>query len=213
MLQTKAAIDATLNLCRSKAEIYQLNLKLHSAYQRLKNQSYTDAVTGFGNRHYLQNQLRLEFKRAHRYQKHLILILLRLDNLTIGPIPSAMEESLLARISEAIGGIVRFEIDFTGRSRESEFFVILPETDIDGAIAVAERMRSQIAKLYQKADGRHLASSVGVVHYNGDRGNFRSAEEFFLTAEAAVEAAQKHGGDQYWALDDPSENRSEEQSA
>ncbi|MES2746412.1 MAG: diguanylate cyclase [Bdellovibrionota bacterium] len=206
-LQTQSAIASVLMLCSAKAEVQQFNQKLFSAYQRLKNQSFTDSVTGYGNRLFLQNQLRLEFKRAQRYQKHLILLLLRIDNFSVASQPSVVEESVLTQVSETIGSSVRFEIDFTGRSRESEFFVILPETDIDGAISVAERMRARIAKLHQSPDGKHLASSVGVAHFNGDRGNFENSDEFYQSAEAAVAAAQDHGGDQYMAVDSPAENQ------
>lgn len=212
--QMTSALEATTELCRAKAVIQKLQQEFYGSVQRPQSPSPRDSAMELGNRQFLQRQLRLEFKRAHRYQKHLILILLRLDAFNVAQTPpQILDETLLKKVQETIGSIVRFEIDFTGRSRESEFFAILPETDIDGAISVAERMRSQIAQLHSTADGKHLASSVGVVHYNGDRGNFTTVEEFYLTAEAAVAAAEAHGGDQYWALDDPGEDHSDEQSA
>lgn len=213
MLQTIAAIESVLRLCAIKLEVQQMNAKMHNAYQRLKSLSFTDEITGFGNHHFLRNQLRSEFKRAQRYQKNLVLLIVRIDSLKGLSALSPLQEAMLNKVGQTIGSSVRFEIDFTGRSREAEFFVILPETELDGAISVAERIRKRIAKLHTTSQNEHLATSVGVAHFNGDRGNFESFEEFMDTAYLAVNTAQDHGGDQYWALDTSAEEMPEERSA
>lgn len=213
MLQTVAAIESVLKLCAIKSEIQQLNSKMHNAYQRLKSLSFTDDLTGFGNHHFLTNQLRVEFKRAQRYQKNLGLLIVRIDCLKDLPSFNAMQEALLGKVGQTIGSAVRFEIDFTGRSREADFFVILPETELDGAISVAERIRKRIAKIHGRTQNEHLATSVGVAHFDGDRGNFENFEDFLNTAYLAVNDAQTHGGDQYWALDTSAAEIPEERSA
>lgn len=213
MLQTTTAIESVLRLCAAKLEVQQMNAKMHSAYQRLKSLAFTDDVTGFGSQLFLTNQLRVEFKRAQRYQKHLALLIVRLDSYKPSDVLSPMQETLISRIGQTIGSSVRFEIDFSGRSREAEFFVILPETELDGAISVAERIRKKITKLHSISKSEQMATSVGVAHFDGDRGNFDTFEEFMNTAIVAVKSAQEHGGDQYWALDTSAEEIPEERSA
>ncbi len=213
LLQTQAAIESVLRLCQAKVEVQLLNEKMHKAYQRLKNLSFTDDLTGFGSQLFLTNQLRVEFKRAQRYQKNLVLLIVRIDSIkpldTIGPV----QETLLSKVGQTIGNSVRFEIDFTGRSRDAEFFVILPETELDGAISVAERLRKKVSKLHFDIKNQPLAASVGLAHFDGYRGNFDTFEEFMETAYVAVNAAQKHGGNQYWALDTSAEELPEEHIA
>ncbi len=212
LLQLKASIDAVFHLCQAKAAIDQINSKNHSAYKKLKEQALTDKITGIGNLQFMHNQVRVEFKRAQRYQKHLVLLLLKIDDIKSFQ-RAAVWETLQQKVSRLIASTVRFEIDYTGRSDEGEFYVILPETDIDGAISVAERMRTQITRLQGESSVQSLTSSVGVVHYNGDRGNFETVDEFFATAKLALESAVSNGGDQYCALDTPSETLITEQSA
>jgi len=205
MLQTKSAIDSVLRLCEAKAEVQQMNAKMHKAYQRLKSMSFTDDLTGFGNQQFLTNQLRLEFKRAQRYQKNLVLLIVRIDSFRLSGSVGPANEDLIHKVGQTIGSSVRFEIDFTGRSRDAEFFVILPETELDGAISVAERLRRRIAKVHVNGQNEPLSTSVGLAHFDGYRGNFDTFEEFMATAYIAVSSAQEHGGDQYWALDTSAE--------
>jgi diguanylate cyclase (GGDEF)-like protein len=213
MLQTTAAIESVLRLCAIKHEVQQMNAKMHNAYQKLKSLSFTDDLTGFGNHHFLTNQLRIEFKRAQRYQKNLVLLIVRIDSFKGMDDLSSTQESTLSKIGQTIGSSVRFEIDYTGRSREAEFFVILPETELDGAISVAERIRKKIAKLHGSSEHGHLATSIGLAHFDGDRGNFEDFQDFLNTAYLAVHAAEEHGGDQYYALDSSAEETPEERSA
>ena len=213
MLETKSALESVLRLRSAKHEVQHINASFNSAYQRFRTLSPTDDVLGLGNHHFLSSQLRIEFRRAQRYQKNLVLLLVRIDSLSGTETLSPTQEKLLSTVAYTISSSVRFEIDYTGRSRDAEFFVILPETDIDGAISIAERIRTKISKLHISPNNRHLATSVGVAHFNGDRGNFGTFEEFLNTAYIAVKSAQQHGGDQYWALDTSAEEIPEERMA
>lgn len=213
MLQTISAVESVLRLCAVKAEVQKLNETMHNAYQHLKSLSFTDDLSGFGNHHFLTHQLRIEFKRAQRYQKNLALLIVRIDSLKDLTSINLLQEALLGKVGQTIGSSVRFEIDFSGRSREADFFVILPETELDGAISVAERIRKKIYKIHGNAENHHLATSVGIAHFDGDRENFESFEDFLNTAYLAVNDAQTHGGDQYWALDTSAAEMPEERTA
>ncbi|MBC7661355.1 MAG: diguanylate cyclase [Chitinophagaceae bacterium] len=213
LLQTKTALESVLRLRQAKEEVAAINAKFHTAYQRFKSLSAVDEGNGLGNFHFLTNQLRLEFKRAQRYQKNLVLLLVRVDSLSEIQNLDPAQDKLLNAVAQTICRSVRFEIDTAGRARGAEFIVILPETDIDGAISVAERLREKVATLYVNEGMEQLATSVGLAHFCGTRSNFQTFEEFLDTATLAVQCAQHHGGDQYWALDTSSEDLHEERIA
>ncbi len=201
MPQTITALETVERLCQTKDELAQINARLHKAYGRLQSLSLTDAVTGLGNLRFMNSQLRAEFKRAQRYQKNLVLLLVSIDRLKTLDKLSAMHETVLGKVGQTIGASIRFELDHSGRCQGADFFVILPETDIDGAISVAERIRGKIANLFRSGDEENLSASVGLAYFNGERDNFASVEDMVRTAEEALHTAEQQGGDQYWALD------------
>lgn len=204
--QLHAAITSVLRICETRHELQDANQRLARAQERLKKLSLTDELTGLYNIRFLSRQLRTEFKRAQRYQKHLSLLFINMDqfariNEDFG---TQMGSDILTQVGQVIGDSVRFEIDYTARWGADEFAILLPETDLVGAISVAERLRRAIADRY--FDNGHnqaqLTASVGVVHFNGERGNFTTADELIRTAHRAVQHAKENGGNQYWAMDE-----------
>lgn len=206
MPQLHAALTSVMRICETRQELQDTNQRLLRAQERLKKLALTDELTGLYNMRFLSRQLRTEFKRAQRYQKHLSLLLINMDqfariNEDFG---QQMGSDILTQVGQDIGDSVRFEIDYTARWGADEFGILLPETDLVGAISVAERMRRAISKrLFENGQNQaQITASVGVAHFNGERGNFSTADELIRTAQRAVQHAKEHGGDQYWALDE-----------
>ncbi len=108
----------------------------------------TDALTGLVNRRALEQSLEREVARALRFGAPLAVVLFDLDhfkrvNDTFG---HRAGDAVLA----AVGGVLRQsvrEIDLAGRYGGEELMLVLPETDLEGARIVAERVRASVEAL------------------------------------------------------------------
>lgn len=134
-----AAIHIGGYITRSRAE---------SELSQLREQALRDALTDLPNRRAFDERLRSEWTRARRGQYALSLIIVDVDhfglyNTRYGH--PAGDETLRA-IARALRGALKREADFVARYGGEEFVVILPATELDGAILVAERLREEVAK-------------------------------------------------------------------
>lgn len=111
-------------------------------HQTLMEQGSKDALTGLSNRRAIMGELGSRFQLAHRYGRPLSVILCDLDlfkkvNDTHGH-PAG--DAVLRTFAEIAAQTFR-EPDLVGRIGGEEFLVLLPETDVEGALVGAERLR------------------------------------------------------------------------
>jgi len=111
----------------------------------IERQAQVDYLTGLSNRRHFINEGEAELARAIRYEKPLSLMMLDIDffklvNDTYG---HKTGDFVLQRISELFKEALR-EIDIIGRLGGEEFAILLPETNMEKAIEVAERVRQLI---------------------------------------------------------------------
>jgi diguanylate cyclase (GGDEF)-like protein/PAS domain S-box-containing protein len=133
---------------------------------KLNHLSTTDALTGLYNRRALNDILKHEIERANRYEIDLSLILIDVDNFkhindsfghTVG-------DRALKLIADALVRSLR-KTDIPGRYGGDELMVILPETSLEGASSLAEKIRRTIEEIPLDLPGEKriaLAVSVGV---------------------------------------------------
>jgi diguanylate cyclase (GGDEF)-like protein len=109
-------------------------------------------------------------------------------------------DEVLATVGEAIRSTVR-ESDFAGRYGGEEFVVLLPDTDLDAAMIVAEKIRKAVAGIQITAVDRRITTSVGVaslpLHAHDTATLIRAADRALYTAKAngrnRTEAVQATG--------------------
>jgi diguanylate cyclase (GGDEF)-like protein len=125
----------------------------------------TDPLTGLYNRQYVIDAIEKDVRRARRYGTPLSCLMLDLDgfkelNETYGHLEG---DSILRSAADAIAASVR-EIDIAARYGGDEFCIFAPATALDGAMLIAERLRSAIAAMDVVAGRRLLTitASVGV---------------------------------------------------
>ena len=104
-----------------------------------------DALTGLANRRALEEILAAEISRAHRFAHQLAIVLLDLDrfkeiNDSFG---HASGDVMLRAVSRLLTSLAR-QGDTVARWGGEEFVVVLPETDLGGALRFAERLRRTI---------------------------------------------------------------------
>ena len=121
------------------------NARLHRAVER---QAVTDDLTGLANRRQFYDVLGREFERAHRFGTPLSLILLDVDDFKrindAHPMKHLAGDAVLRAVADAVAGHTR-DIDLAARYGGEEFAVLLPQTDHEGAVRLAERLRLAVA--------------------------------------------------------------------
>ncbi len=163
----------------------------------LRRLATQDGLTEIANHRRFKEVLGQEWRRARRYGEPLSLLLVDVDrfkqyNDTYGH-PAGDE--CLRRVAAALRETVRRPFDFVARYGGEEFAVLLPETDLLGARAVAERLRGDVQALgieHGASDvGPSVTISAGVAMARGGVG--ASPEELLGAADAALYRA-KHAG-------------------
>ena len=119
---------------------------LRQANEEIKILSVTDPLTGCSNRGCLNKRLPQEIQRAGRYNRPLSIIMCDIDhfkkvNDTYG---HQAGDTVLKEFSKRIKDSIRDNVDQLARYGGEEFLVTLPETDLDGALKLAERLRRVI---------------------------------------------------------------------
>ena len=119
--------------------------KLKKSMEELEHAVITDPLTGLPNRRYFFEKGKVEFFRAARYGRALAAIMMDIDHFKAinDSLGHAAGDVVLVQIADIMRECVR-ESDVIARYGGEEFVILLPETDRDGAMAIAERIRGMI---------------------------------------------------------------------
>ncbi|MEA9552721.1 diguanylate cyclase [Xanthomonas campestris] len=183
-----------LEIAEAAAEQLSLALSNLRLRESLRRQSIRDALTGLYNRRYLEEALSHELARCARRDLPLSVLMLDVDHFkqfNDGQ-GHAGGDLLLAAVGELLLTRLRAE-DVARRYGGEEFTVILPETDGEEAMRVAEQIRGHIAAL-AVSDGQRalprVTASIGVASFPAD-GELGSA--LIQKADAALYVAKRQG--------------------
>ena len=195
--QFSASDEEAVRTLAGQAGIAVDNVMLHREAQRL---SITDALTGLWNFRYLSMSLAREIERASRFDRQLAVLMLDLDrfkdvNDTHGHARGdAVLRELAARITEQVR-----EVDTLARYGGEEFVLVLPETTIEGATMLAERICVAVRREPFGDTGDEplrITVSVGVAAFPEHGG---SPATLMRAADEALYAAKRAGRDR-WML-------------
>jgi len=130
-----------------------------------------DGLTDIHNKRYLMEFLDRELSRSARYQRPLALIMFDLDHFkTINDEMGHLGgDFVLRELSAFVKSSIRKE-ELFARYGGEEFVVVLPETNHDGGLIVAERLRTLVEKHHFQYEGKSfpVTISVGMATTNGD---------------------------------------------
>lgn len=161
LLQQKKLLKIQAELLESK--VNEL-LELKKVNCHLESISSLDGLTGIPNRRTLDQFIELSWKNAIREQQPLSLIMADIDyfkayNDNYGHLQG---DDCLVLVAKALVSCITRPNDLVARYGGEEFISLLPNTDKDGALFVAERMRKSIEKLAIKHDQSHVANCVTI---------------------------------------------------
>ncbi len=138
--------------------------ELAQAYGEVKRLSQTDGLTGAHNRMYFEECLEQEWRRNARQGNSLALIILDADyfkviNDTWG---HPCGDAVLRFLAESCHRTVCRPADLVARFGGEEFVVLLPDTNLEGACTIAEKLRKQIASHELDCQGHKVAVTVSL---------------------------------------------------
>jgi diguanylate cyclase (GGDEF)-like protein len=124
----------------------------------------TDALTGANNRHYFDKHILRELKRARRFGAPLSILALDIDHFKSvnDRFGHAAGDEVLVEFAERIGIALPRDFDWFARVGGEEFVVILPQTDMPGALTVAEKLRQVVASTPIKTASVNLPVTVSI---------------------------------------------------
>jgi diguanylate cyclase (GGDEF)-like protein len=168
---------------------------------KLRYLSQTDDLTGMLNRRALLERLENEINRAMRYGSKLSLIICDLDyfkeiNDTYG---HDIGDRVLQMTSSLLLQSLRI-IDILGRYGGDEFFIILPETSLEGAKEIAERIRSAISNfklIVKKSLPIKTTASLGIAEFQEGK---EDIQDFIKRADNALYLAKGKGRNRVYLI-------------
>jgi len=174
---------------------FELSYELRLAYGRAQELARTDELTGLANRRAFVEHGVAALDQARRYGRQLALVMFDIDhfkriNDTYG---HAAGDAALRAVADRIRRAAR-AADVAGRLGGEEFALLLPETGIDAAVRVAERLRRDVAALTVPYDGTALqfTCSFGVTEHRGDT---TGLDTLLQAADEALYRAKAQGRD------------------
>ena len=186
--------DAQLILAIShQAALTIQRARLLEKAQLLEKWALTDALTGLYNRRQSLNLAELEYQRAQSLQRPFSLVMLDIDlfkhvNDTYG---HPVGDHVLKAAAMRFKGQLR-SIDTLGRYGGDEFMILLVDTGLEGAKAIAERLRACIQEApFETGDGLvPVTISLGIAALTEDCPNL---DALINEADGALYAAKKAG--------------------
>lgn len=187
-------VGSTVMLVGLFAAYRRAQVREREALRRIELLAHFDMVTGLPNRALLADRLAQEISRARRSSRGFAVLLFDLDgfkrvNDTWG---HSAGDRVLTIVGERARKCVRAS-DTVGRQGGDEFLAILPETGLEGAPGVAEKLREALREPYPLGEVEaRLSASVGVALYP-DHGS--DPESLLRAADAALYRAKREGKD------------------
>jgi diguanylate cyclase (GGDEF)-like protein len=173
----------------------QIGVSLERArlFQEVQSLALTDPLTGLQNRRSLFELGRVEFARAQRMERPFCCIMLDLDHFKQinDRYGHPVGDQVLREFANRCKAAVR-EIDLIGRYGGEELIVLLPETDWETSIQVAERLRASVANAPIRIADDEITVTVSIGVATKDE-NTTQLETLIARADQAMYIA-KHKG-------------------
>lgn len=195
-------VKSLLRIKKLNEALEQKIIELEKTKEKLRQLAITDGLTGIYNHRYFRQQLRLEVSRSTRFNLPISLIIFDIDhfkkyNDQFGHLNG---DKVLNRFARIINCNIR-EVDCLARYGGEEFALVLPGTNKEAALLVAEKLRLLIAHSTfpnsKKLPEGKLTASAGVASFPEDAEN---DEDLIQKTDTALYKAKNSGRNQTVAI-------------
>ena len=195
-LNQLALEESRLEVEDANARLIAQNNELQRVNEIFQQLSITDDLTKLHNHRFFHDHLPREMKRAARTGEPLALIVIDLDDFKRlnDRFGHAVGDAVLKHVAVVMSGVVR-EMDLLARYGGEEFALLASQTTLEGAVALAEKLRLAISHArfpVRSGDGPieiEVTASLGVAAFRGDQ------KAFFNDADQALYRAKSLGKD------------------
>jgi diguanylate cyclase (GGDEF)-like protein/PAS domain S-box-containing protein len=175
--------------------------ELYNLKEEFKKLANTDSLTNLYNRRFFTERASSEFQRAKRYSLPMTLISIDIDHFKEinDKFGHPAGDKVLIEVSKCLEVNLR-ETDTLARIGGEEFSILLPQTSINEANILAERIRLQQSELVIMGDSQNnikLTVSIGVSSISD---NDKSFDELFSRTDKALYLAKTSGRNQVYNL-------------
>jgi diguanylate cyclase (GGDEF)-like protein len=176
--------------------LFVLTMLITQTGKLYKDYITKDDLTGAYNRREVYHVLHREMERSARQRKSFSIILFDVDhfkniNDTYGHIAG---DNVLKEISRSVNKLIR-QVDYLGRWGGEEFLIVLPDTDIQSAERLAERLCDAIRQIHFEGL-RQVTASFGITVYQYGQ----VLEEMLHAADVAMYQAKQNGRDRVFVF-------------
>lgn len=193
-LEREREVDQLRNveLAQAYADLSELHQQLELQAARLEYLARTDELTGLPNRRAFEERLHTEFQRARRSAEPLSVLMLDLDDFKAvnDTYTHVVGDAVLRTTARALLDCMR-EVDMCARLGGEEFVVLLPDTDLQGAVRVAEKMVDHVRShnLQLRLSEVTVTASVGIATLLEDA----DGDELVARADSMLYQAKRSG--------------------
>ncbi|MDD3777230.1 MAG: diguanylate cyclase [Actinomycetota bacterium] len=163
----KKVRDRTKQLSDARKELEKANLQLLEDKKMLRILSITDGLTGLYNHNHIISELKREINRSNRYGGYLSVIMLDIDHFK--DINDHYGHQRGDQVLSSIGRIIKESLrkaDIAGRYGGEEFLIIMPETKVEQAYLIGERLRKEVESYGWNLDHFQVTISGGAAQYH-----------------------------------------------
>jgi len=171
-------------------------IRIINQMREINRLSVTDLLTGISNRRGFEHQMRREWGRAIREKLPISILMIDVDHFKVfnDTYGHQQGDAVLQEVAIAISRCVTRTTDFAARWGGEEFIVMLPNTEIKGALIVAENIRENIEQIpVYLPDGTtaQVTVSIGVGTTTPEPGDMN--EKLISEADKALYTAKESG--------------------
>lgn len=164
----------------------------------LEEQNTLDALSGVRNRAYFDKKILAEMKRSRREQRPLALVMLDIDhfkqiNDRHGHLAG---DAVIRGVAQRIQALLKRSSDHVCRYGGEEFALILPNTDAEGVVALAEQIRQAIADTPFETEIGELAVQISAGCYAVVAESGMVSTDYIQAADRALYQAKQQGRNQ-----------------
>jgi len=157
-------LKGKIDLSKKVEELTLLKHDLEEANRKLQYLSSYDSLTGIPNRRKLDEEYERIFQRALREQKPVAALMVDIDHFKLYNDTYGHPEgdTCLKKIAQIICGSLSRPFDIAARYGGEEFLIILPDTELEGAVEVAGRILRNAEQLHIRHDSSPVSKYVTV---------------------------------------------------